>query len=1104
MAARQQHLRAQSMFAPQPHPERPAPRTSVGALQHLRDTVADRLRQPPPESRLPAVLTGSGLASGTATATTTAAAAPASPVACSGDVQAETDVAAGRQIVHSAQLGAVAPQPQRSVLSLGVRGHTTKPETGGQDTGKQTAWGRAASVDDDDGAPRPLALPLSHLHEPLPTNQAAAEASSEAWSRVPTTDTPGVHTHPPSSAKEASIRSAQPVASDEGGTAGGEGGVRDAKVTSPVPESQTADDVTAAVPATATAPPPPTSSRGKKKPRKKRGGRRRGRQHHKRLLSQGSARSSRPTTRGTTASTRPGTTRRAPSPRLTLEHLLSSPRPSSSPDGAWSSPVRMESSRFTLPSATSQRLPSFRGTAGAIRDVPAATVGEDDTPGVGSGNHAARVGGASDAAGSVDITPWGGSAPAAHPFAATALQQAHEKGSMRNAFDGFAPVDRVSQRLSATAAAHALTNACLYPATDAARAASSSSSSSSSKPHSGRRGKRFFAALQGCDEDAGASFSAVAAPLQPLLSGSEDHAWLSAATGHAWAKAREDAGNRVWRAVFQRARVPFMDGPPPANTMPLPRPPRATITQEGEGGGVPETQSEGSMMGPGVGAATTSDTPQDDPGRTGADQPQRQRQQRQQGPSVSDGSVSDGEGRGATSVQPPSALHAQRQRHIEAQRQLKASIRNRIDARLAAEDAARAQTAGAGGRWRGHGRGRGRRHRWSVVQSSGGRRRSVSGSGSGSAARGARIAGGIESMPTDASWRTRLGLMTTDVGPPLADSASGSASASVVPAQQPQPPPTKRSGSRRVSTARSRRTSFTTGVIPQPRGAGGASGGGAGAPAPSQQPQAPPPPASPLRTCETRPGTAHRSSWDGAASILPHEPMPAPTFAFPSQKPATRSDAVYLTRVLDDMQAELISLFESGEGQAGRLQVVGEGEEVAGFHPKIQAELSMWTLVTSELVRQVWLHCEERGKVLDRARLRLLALCHQAHQWCAVQTIARREAVVAAEEAVARMRKELDGELQVLGSAYKEMVGQADALKARRKALDERYVHLVSPHVAVTSVSHPQLSHVCDPTVDAALAVVVCLRVCRWIPFFLFGFWVPIPGKRISLDATWR
>ena len=42
-----------------------------------------------------------------------------------------------------------------------------------------------------------------------------------------------------------------------------------------------------------------------------------------------------------------------------------------------------------------------------------------------------------------------------------------------------------------------------------------------------------------------------------------------------------------------------------------------------------------------------------------------------------------------------------------------------------------------------------------------------------------------------------------------------------------------------------------------------------------------------------------------------------------------------------------------------------------GFRPEVVSELNAWSVITHELVRQVYVHCEERGTLLARARARL-------------------------------------------------------------------------------------------------------------------------------------
>jgi len=64
-----------------------------------------------------------------------------------------------------------------------------------------------------------------------------------------------------------------------------------------------------------------------------------------------------------------------------------------------------------------------------------------------------------------------------------------------------------------------------------------------------------------------------------------------------------------------------------------------------------------------------------------------------------------------------------------------------------------------------------------------------------------------------------------------------------------------------------------------------------------------------------------------------------------------------------------------------------------GFHPSMVAEVSVWGLVLFELVRQTYVHCEERGVLLERCRVRLMDIIAAADGWC--QTLA--EARIRAE-----------------------------------------------------------------------------------------------------------
>ncbi len=58
--------------------------------------------------------------------------------------------------------------------------------------------------------------------------------------------------------------------------------------------------------------------------------------------------------------------------------------------------------------------------------------------------------------------------------------------------------------------------------------------------------------------------------------------------------------------------------------------------------------------------------------------------------------------------------------------------------------------------------------------------------------------------------------------------------------------------------------------------------------------------------------------------------------------------------------------------QEGSTSGPSTGWVCRGFRPELIAEINVWSTVTHELVRQVYVHCEEQGILLCRARARLL------------------------------------------------------------------------------------------------------------------------------------
>lgn len=65
--------------------------------------------------------------------------------------------------------------------------------------------------------------------------------------------------------------------------------------------------------------------------------------------------------------------------------------------------------------------------------------------------------------------------------------------------------------------------------------------------------------------------------------------------------------------------------------------------------------------------------------------------------------------------------------------------------------------------------------------------------------------------------------------------------------------------------------------------------------------------------------------------------------------------------------------------------------DIAGFSPEVKAEVSALNVVLYELVRHVFTQCEERGRLLERLRVRIMEVLGQADLWCEVQTKGRFE-----------------------------------------------------------------------------------------------------------------
>lgn len=91
-------------------------------------------------------------------------------------------------------------------------------------------------------------------------------------------------------------------------------------------------------------------------------------------------------------------------------------------------------------------------------------------------------------------------------------------------------------------------------------------------------------------------------------------------------------------------------------------------------------------------------------------------------------------------------------------------------------------------------------------------------------------------------------------------------------------------------------------------------------------------------------------------------------------KPSTRADAIHLTETADIMLAEVREAFKTMES--------GTVNNQLGFSIPLAAELRVWHVILSELVRQVYIHCEERGALLNRVRVRLMDTLAAADAWC--------------------------------------------------------------------------------------------------------------------------
>lgn len=220
---------------------------------------------------------------------------------------------------------------------------------------------------------------------------------------------------------------------------------------------------------------------------------------------------------------------------------------------------------------------------------------------------------------------------------------------------------------------------------------------------------------------------------------------------------------------------------------------------------------------------------------------------------------------------------------------------------------------------------------------------------------------------------------------------------------------------------------------------------------PDEAEAAAPPPRAQTAKGKSRPtGGGGGGGGGGSGLSTPRDPALAALF---SHKPSSRSEARYLGQVLDGMLSAVgtTSLPQRGRCPEAEAPSVA-GTETLGFPPHVAAEISVWNVILTELVRQVYIHCEERGVVLERARVRLLQLLGLADGWCRQHARARRaaERLEAVQVCLLRARLEKEVErlntshrraadvvieyerrLADLGAAEEEMVQRELALKAR-------------------------------------------------------------------------
>lgn len=186
---------------------------------------------------------------------------------------------------------------------------------------------------------------------------------------------------------------------------------------------------------------------------------------------------------------------------------------------------------------------------------------------------------------------------------------------------------------------------------------------------------------------------------------------------------------------------------------------------------------------------------------------------------------------------------------------------------------------------------------------------------------------------------------------------------------------------------------------------------------------------------------------------------------FPSKAPSNRVEVQFLGRVLDMMLEEVYegtdmsaqgrlspgigelrkALTELRSGDTERSREVLAG--FSGFGPRYSAEIGVWSVVFFELVRQVFVHCEQRGILLERVRVRML----QFLEWADARLSGM---AVAAQEAHELHMKVVD-ELEEAREVFEQR------LRMQEEDAEERVALLASDRNTYRNIwqAHRELSH---------------------------------------------